>query len=232
MDILRSIIWDIALIPVVPAAEPAAFDWNVRKPGVAFLHRTPRPTSGDWRGHDYWRRATEDLLAAYHSICSYSGSWTKRNVGGKSTPQDSSVDHFIPKSLLPAQAYEWANFRLSRMRLNIRKDSYTDVLDPFTLPARWFILDFTSFLIFPDHNLSDTQKKRVQKTIERLGLNTDDDYVQERIEVVRGYCLGRLTMATLDDFWPFIASEMRAQNFDAVFLPSMEAYFRARASYP
>ena len=173
------------MIPVAPALEPIDFNNKVRQPGAAFLHTTPHPSAAAWRRHDYWRRAIDDLRLAYHNICSYSGSWTKTNVGGTSTLQDSSVDHFIPKSSTPAQAYKWANFRLSRARLNNRKDNNNDVLDPFTLPGRWFTLDFRSFLISPNHALSGSEKRRVQKTIDRLGLNTDNDYVQERVEVVR-----------------------------------------------
>ena len=232
MDILRSILWDIALIPVAQAVEPADFNNKVRQPGAAFLRTTPHPSGDAWQGHDYWRKAIADLRVAYHNICSYSGSWTKTNVGGTSTLQDSSVDHFIPKSSNPAQAYEWANFRLSRTRLNNRKDNSNDVLDPFTLPGRWFTLNFRSFLIFPNRALADSERRRVRKTVDRLGLNTDNDYIQERIEVVREYCLGNCTLAMLDAFWPFIANEMKAQDFDTVFLPLMQSVFGASIEYP
>ena len=229
MDILRSILWDIAVIPVLPAVEPTDFNVRVRQPGRAFLRTTPHPTSGDWRNNEYWRRAIDDLLDAYEYICSYSGSWTKANLGGVSTPQDSSVDHFIPKSTTPALAYEWSNFRLSRARLNNRKGKHSDVLDPFTLPNGWFTLDFRSFLIIPNGALSIDEKRKVRMTIDRLKLNSDNDYVQERVAVVQEYSLGNSTIATLERFWPFIAREMRIQNFDAVYLPLMQAIFQARA---
>ena len=232
MDIFRSVLWDIALIPVTPAVEPADFEKRVRRPGAAFLSKNTHPSSNDWRGHDYWRRAIPDLLGAYHSICSYSGSWTKANQSQNSTIQDSSVDHFIPKSSSPSQAYEWSNFRLSRKRLNNRKGNHVDVLDPFTLSERWFTLDFRSFLMFPNHHLTSGDRARVQRTIDRLELNTDNDYVQERVNVVREYCLGNSTMATIDCFWPFIASEMRAQDFDTLLLPSMRTFFRTSLGHP
>lgn len=231
MDFLRPIIWAISLIPVSLAVEPVDFHTKVRRPGAAFLRTAPKPNANAWRSHDYWRKAIGDLLVAYKNICSYSGSWTTANVSGVSTLQDSSVDHYIPKSTAPAQAYEWANFRLSRVRLNNRKGNHSDVLDPFTLPDRWFILDFTSFLILPNHALSDSKKMKVQKTIDRLGLNTDNDYVQERVDVIREYCLKGSTLAQLANFWPFIASEMKAQHFDTVFLPSMQAFFRTYAKH-
>ena len=110
--------------------------------------------------------------------------------------------------------------------------NHTDVLDPFTLPDRWFTLDFTSFLVFPNSAMSGSKRKRVQETIDRLELNADNDYVQERVNVVREYCLGKSTLATLDDFWPFIAREMKAQDFDTVFLPSMQTVFQAYARHP
>ena len=168
-----------------------------------------------------------DLMVAYHKVCAYSGSWTKSSISGVTTLEDSSVDHFVPRSLAPYLAYEWANFRLSRARLNNKKGNHTDVLDPFTLPGRWFTLNFTTFLVSPNTALPKRARMRVQETIDRLELNADDDYVQERANVVREYCLGGWTLATLDRFWPFIAREMREQDFDTLFLPSMRALFRA-----
>ena len=229
MDIFCTILRSIDLIPVAPAVEPADFDMKVRQPGADFLSRTPNPSSSAWRGRDYWRRAIRDLQVAYRNICSYSGSWTKPNSPGASTIQDSSVDHFIPKSTTPTQAYEWANFRLSRIGLNNREGNHVDVLDPFTLPNRWFTLDFRTFLIMPNHSLRNSNRRKVQKTIDRLRLNADNDYVQERVDVVREYCLGKLPLATLDKYWPFIAREMREQDFDAILLPMMQSSFRARA---
>ena len=114
------------------------------------------------------------------------------------------------------------------MRLNNRKSNHNDVIDPFTLPNRWFTLDFRSFLVRPNGALSGSKKRKVQRTLDRLKLNTDNDYVQERINVVREYCLGNYTLDIIEEFWPFIAREMRAQNFDAVLLPSLRTGFLAR----
>ena len=227
MDILRSILWDFALIPVTPEAEPDDFDQEVRQPGAVFLSNNPQPNSRSWGRNDYWRRAKCDLLTAYRNVCAYSGSWTNRKVVGVSTIEDSSVDHFVPKSQSPAQAYEWSNFRLSRARMNSYKGDFNDVLDPFLLPGRWFTLNFRTFLISPNGALPDGDKRRVQKTIERLRLNDDDDYVNERENVIREYCLGTYTLAMLEEIWPFIANEMKVQNFDSIFLPSMRPYFMA-----
>lgn len=224
MDILCRIIWGEALIPVTPMAEPADFDVTVRVPGTAFLMTMPTPSGSQWKRKDYWRRALGDLFGAYDGICAYCASWTNRATN-ISTPQDSSVDHFVPKSAAPAQAYEWDNFRLCRSRLNIRKDSCRDVLDPFTLTPGWFNLDFRTFFLVPNPTLPALDHTQVEATIDRLQLNVDNDYVNERIGAIREYCLGKATFAQLFNSYPFIAAEMRAQNFDTNFLPRMRDFF-------
>jgi len=207
-------------------AEPADFHRKVRVLGANFLRATPNPTRQQWNHKDYWRKALGDLFGAYDGICAYCASWTKR-AGTISTPQDSSVDHFIPKSAAPTQAYEWDNFRLCRSRLNMRKDSHRDVLDPFRLTPGWFNLDFRTFFLLPNPTLSPLDRKRVQTTIDRLQHNADNDYVNERIGAIREYCLGRATFAQLLNRYPFIAAEMRVQNFDTYFLPRMRKFFIA-----
>jgi hypothetical protein len=73
--------------------------------------------------------------------------------------------------------------------------------------------------------LTAQDRKRVEATIDRLQLNTDNDYVNERIGAIREYCLGRATHAQLLKRYPFIAVEMQTQNFDNNFLPRMRAFF-------
>lgn len=214
------------MIPITPVAEPVDFDRKVRLLGTQFLLTIPNPVGRQWNHKDYWRKALGDLISTYDGICAYCASWTKRGVT-ISTPQDSSVDHFVPKSVEPAQAYEWNNFRLCRSRLNTRKDNHQDVLDPFTLAPSWFKLDFHTFFLVPNPDLPNLDYKRVEATIDRLQLNADNDYVYERIGAIREYCLGNATIEQLFSMYPFIAAEMIVQNFDIDFLPSMRAYFVA-----
>ena len=213
------------MIPVTPAAEPDQFDTLVRQLGAKFLSKTPAPVSRDWSKHNYWSDIHGDLLSAYGYICSYSGCWTKARVPGDSTICDSSVDHFKPKSKYPHLAYEWTNYRLARARINNSKGTHEDVLDPFELPNGWFILDFSSFLIRPNHALSQPDKTRVQTTIDRLRLNYDDSYVEERVAVIGSYCRGESSAHLLTQRWPFIAREMTVQDFDSNFLPIMRPFF-------
>ena len=195
-------------------------------PGQRFLRANPQPSGQLWKGKDYWRRALSDLIAAYRGICAYSASWTKR-ASEKSTPQDSSIDHFIPRSAGPGGAYEWSNFRLSRSRINSLKGDHQDVIDPFSLAAGWFQLDFRTFRLVPNPSLPQGDRVRVLNTIARLGLNSDQDYVKERVRAIRAYCVGAATLEQLRRRYPFIAQEMDSQNFDAIYLARMKAHFSA-----
>ena len=211
------------MIPVTPAPEPPGFNAQVRVPGNLFLAPHPQPTSNQWRHHDYWRSALTDLHTAYRGICSYCSSSTPRSPSG--AQEGSSVDHFVPKSVVPSQAYEWGNFRLSRPSLNNYKDDNQDVLDPFTLQPGWFHLNFTTFLIQPNPAILLADRARVSATISRLRLNADSRYVNERLQIVRAYCLGSATFDQLLRTYPFIASEMTRQDFDTTLRRTMAARF-------
>jgi uncharacterized protein (TIGR02646 family) len=213
------------LIRIVATHEPIDFEARVRSPGNAFLATIPNPIGRQWEGHEYWRNIHGDLFLAYKGICAYCASWTMLPDSSR-RPIESSVDHFIPKSAQPTQAYEWNNFRLSRRRLNQRKGNHQDVIDPFLLAPRWFKINFSTFLINPHEELSVEDRLLVEKTIERLELNADNDYVQERISVIREYCLSNITIEQIQTKYPFIALEMEIQNFDEVYLPHMREYFR------
>ena len=145
--------------------------------------------------------------------------------GQRSGPEDGTVDHFIPKSYDPEQAYEWSNYRLSRRRMNERKGNHDDVLDPFSLAVGWFKIDFRTFQLLPNSTLSEIERSRIIAAIERLGLNSDNDYVNERIGAIREYCLGYATITQLERKYPFLADEMIDQGFDRYYLPQMRAYF-------
>ena len=227
MDLLRGVLRGDTLIPIVPASEPGDFDRKVRKPGQAFLRTTPHPIGSEWDDNNYWSRSIADLQTSYNSICAYCGSWTNSS-GNHHAPSYRSVDHFVPKSVSPTQAYDWDNFRLCRTRLNIRKGNHQDVLDPFTLAPGWFHLSFLTFLVAPDSTLSLKEKNSVLATIDRLQLNIDQDYVNERVGAIREYCLGIATKPQLGKHFPFITTEMDRQDFDINFLPRLRPFFTAQ----
>jgi hypothetical protein len=214
------------MIPVSLPSPPAHYQSRVREPGLLFLAATPNPTSDEWGQHRYWQRIHGYLYNRHKGICVYCASWTPhpRRRGVDHT----SIDHFVPKSKDPALAYEWSNFRMVRAKLNNRKDSFEDVLDPCTLQPGWFRLNFTTFLLEADAALPARERMQVAATIQRLLLNGDPAYVNERARVVYRYAAGNMSFFDVEKFYPFIASEMLSTNFDLVFKPSIVAVLAKR----
>lgn len=198
---------------------------DVKKPGEAFLRRTPNPTQDDWRRNNYWRKIHDYLYGAHNGICLYCASWTPRNQQ-EGHFERTTIDHYIPKSIDKTKAYEWDNFRLCRSRLNNRKENFTDILDPCSILNEWFILEFTTFLIKPSVGLEEPIKIRVKQTIERLELNDDTDYVNERIAIIGDYSIGKASFGFVRQRYPFIAYQMEAQNFDKQFKDKIASHFQ------
>jgi len=134
------------MIPIKPQPEPPSFEQSVRIPGKRFLAQVPHPVSEQWKGKEYWRQVLPDMRQAYEGICAYCAFWIPHSTGNH------SIDHFIPKSQNPNLAYEWDNFRYVSARFNSRKGNRT-ILDPFTLPLNWFVIDFKSFFVSPNSGL-------------------------------------------------------------------------------
>jgi hypothetical protein len=206
------------VIRVAVPQPPAHYVGRVKNRGAAFLATNPAPTNAEWRKHRYWSEVHKDLHKSLGGICSYCATFTPRRPTSSGVDH-TSIDHFVPKIANPALAYEWTNFRLCRARLNNRKDHYRDVVDPYAVVNGHFRLDFTTFLIFPDAALGMQQRAAVSQSLARLGLNTDDAYVNERARAVYSYVERRLTVAQIATFYPFIALELKVQDFDNVFLP-------------
>jgi hypothetical protein len=214
------------MIPVDLPAPPAHYQTRVRQPGLAFLAVTPNPTSDEWNQHRYWQHIHEDLYNWHKGVCVYCASWTPRprHRGVDHT----SIDHFVPKSRNRLLAYEWSNFRLVRSKLNNRKDNFEDVLDPCALQLGWFRLNFTTFNLEPDAALPANARRQVAATIQRLLLNRDLGYVNERARVIYKYAAGKMTFADVQKLYPFIASEMTAKNFDVIVRPSVQSVLAKR----
>jgi len=193
------------VIPVALQPEPANFNAKVRLPGRQFLRRTPHPTRKQWSKNNYWNKSIQDLGAAYGDICAYCAEWIPPITGA------CSVDHFVPKSSRPPLAYEWSNFRFAASRYNNLKGDFTDVLDPFSLSADWFILDFTSLQEKPNDILGAAEKLSVQKTLDRLQLN-DQRAIDSRERWIDAYANGEITFDFLRRTAPFIAYELERQG--------------------
>jgi hypothetical protein len=192
-----------ALIPVAMKPEPPDFATKVRARGAAFLRHTPCPKEKQFRKNSYWKECLPQLYAAYSGICAYSAFWL---------PMERSLDHFIPKSSRPDLAYEWSNYRLASPRVNGHKANNTDVLDPFSIPQGWFVLNFANFWVEPSGGLEARVDAKVRRTIEVLKLNIDDVLVSLRFKVVQSYAKGHSSFDYLAEYYPFIAQELSRQN--------------------
>lgn len=189
------------MIPVSPQPEPLDFDAKVRQRGRRFLaaHRTP--TSQDFKNHRYWKDAVDDLYRAYQGVCAYTGIHISRR-GSK------SVDHFKPKSLYPDLAYEWRNYRLALQKINEYKGDIDGIVDPFSVPLAWFILDFPSCLVKAGPGLAIQETTMVSRTITALHLNDDDNLVKYRFEFMLQLVEGKVTLRDVQDYFPFLAAEI------------------------
>lgn len=206
------------MIHVDMPSPPPHYYMNVRTPGEMFLATNPHPTGKEWNGRQYWSKIHGALYSSLNGICSYCATYTPRRYSAASVDH-TSIDHFVLKAKNPSLAYEWENFRLCRSKLNNRKGEHDDVLDPYALANGWFRLSFTTFLLYPEPSLPESEQQKVTDTIARLELNQDDKLVQERLRAVYAYADGKLPLGRLKQFYPFIAIEMAAQNFDVTHLP-------------
>lgn len=189
------------------AAQPEypAFDSEVRQPGAAFLVTCPSPNSSQFKKKNFWSRAAGNLHAAYSGICAYTAMYL---------PEQGSVDHYLPKALHPHLAYEWSNFRLASGRVNSSKGNSTSILDPFEIENDWFVMDIPDCLIRANPNLEKQLRVKVSGTINSLRLNQDDNYVQERCNILIDYANGDISLDFLQRRYPFLAKEVNRQNLD------------------
>jgi hypothetical protein len=209
------------MIRVVPATEPSTFSNSVRNPGLRaiaeMVGETPDRPMGkrfqklaDQRElipfdkfPSYWTEALDDLMTAYSQICAYSCFKIHVVTGGR------SVDHMIAKSKAWNHVYEWTNYRLACSRLNARKNSFDDVLDPFEIHDGWFQLELVGFQVVPNKKLDDPMRTSVQNTIKRLGLN---EFCRARAHDAEYYWGGDVTLRVLTEESPFVTKELRRQG--------------------
>lgn len=191
------------MIPVELKAEPATFNTSVRQPGRAYLKTNPAPKSKEFQKNALWKKSAQDLHAAYSGICAYTCFYLA---------PFGSTDHFLPKSSHPNEAYEWNNYRLCSHRVNGYKGDSTDVIDPFVVQPGWFILDVPSCLVKPGAGLSNVVTTQIQATIDRLRLNDDDYFVQERCDLMVDFASGAVSLVHLRKRYPFLAAEITRQG--------------------
>ena len=214
------------MIPVAPAPEPADFDRKVRQPGLSAIDEMvgrkprlkrpgPRREKIAAREADipadkfppFWREALEDMLERYERRCAYLAMHLHHATGNP------TVDHFVPKSSAWDQVYEWANYRLCAGVINSNKGELVSVVAPFKVKQGWFALSLDTCRIGQGPRAPQSQSTRIAATLPILNLRP---CVKAREEYLRRYELGPghrgIDLAYLEDFAPFIASELRRQG--------------------
>lgn len=193
------------MIRVAVQPEYPNFNTQVRAPGAAFLATCPAPTSDQFKKRNFWSRAARELHAAYSGICAYTAMYL---------PEQGSVDHFLPKASHPQLAYEWSNFRLASGRVNSSKGSGLDILDPFEVQDDWFYMDIPACLLRPNPSLGKPLRNQIANTINSLRLNQDDNYVQERCNILIDYARADVSIDFLERRYPFLAKEVIRLGLD------------------
>lgn len=197
------------MLHVTPQPEPEDFDAKVRQKGLAHLKdkgiALNNPLPEKTKINAYWKDCLEDLFDSYSSTCAYLAVYIERVTA------IGSVDHFAPKSLLPAQAYEWSNYRLVCSRMNSRKREFEDVLDPFFIEDGCFHLELITGRIFPDPDLDSELQEKVNDTITRLKL--DDPMCRNlRVALFNDFIAEEFTANHLRKRSPFVWYEANRQG--------------------
>lgn len=219
-----------------PREAPAEFEAEVRRPGLRCLYEKVglQPPAGfertngrpcarvtrdgapltqidELRGDDladHWSAALPMLTEVYGPTCMYSCFLLRRGV------DDGSVDHFIPKSIAPARAYDWDNLRLALPRFNRAKGARVDLLDPFTLRAGTFALDLVFGQVKVGQGCDPALAPAARVTIAALQLNGRDTCAR-RVELVDAYLEGAIPLHHLRRENPFVAAEIERQGLPA-----------------
>ena len=199
------------MIPVDLQDEPANFDERVRQPGLAWLAEhgmsLDQAPSDPSKLPNYWTRTNEQLWEAYSGVCAYLSIYFEWVTGAAST------DHFIAKSSLAGEAYEWNNFRLSCLAPNRSKNKYDDVIDPVGMAKHTFVINFSSGEISPNPALSAEQKALARKTITRLKLDSHQND-KMRAEHFTSYIQGDFSLDYLSRKSPFVYTEIMRQGLN------------------
>ena len=123
---------------------------------------------------------------------------------------DGHVEHFVSWSECrqedPALAYEWSNYRYILPRLNSRKRSLRDLLDPYEVGPGWFRVELPSMLLSCTDEIPENMRARARRTIDELGLVGDVDQRIRKLRAgwLRRYRLNQLSLPGLKVLAPLV----------------------------
>ena len=187
------------MIPIIGKPEPNTFYDKVRRPATDWLATHPNNLK------PYWRKILPELHLAYDGICAYYAIYLEFDSGAK------TCDHFKPKQKYPELAYDWQNYRLACTQANSRKHTYEDILDPFTLAADTFFIDFSDGSVFANPVLDNKTLSNVKNTIHRLNL-CSPSLCEMRLAAYEDYLKGDVTQSYLQRKSPFVWYEAKRQG--------------------
>jgi len=112
------------------------------------------------------------LLNDTASHCSYCDSFPLLK-------SSKTIDHFLPKSEYPGQAYDWTNLYLSCRECQANKDVHVSeyLLRPDDENydfSDFFIIDFTEFKLLANPMSTNETQLKAQTTINILNLNSSE----------------------------------------------------------
>ena len=199
------------MIRVARQSPPRSFAKKVRSPGNAWLAQKglnlAKPLPKGAKPPPYWRACLSDLHKRYQGVCAYLAVYVEVAAGGV------SVDHFVAKSALAGQTYDWNNYRLACSTMNARKRAFDDVLDPFTLPLHVgvFHLELLSGRIFVNPLVPQPLKNQANETITRLKL---DNGVNRKMRArhFADYAGKHISKTVLQRDSPFVYAEVVRQG--------------------
>jgi hypothetical protein len=182
--------------------EPADFDAKVRKPGTQWL-RSRRQDKG--RLPSLWSQVLPELRAGFRDLCAYTATW-------QASP--GTVDHYVPTSRDPKQAFEWDNYRYAAQWINATKKDLGPeaVLDPYEVEDDWFELLLPSCQLVVTDACPPEVRGTAQTMLDRLKLGHGEKVIRYRLEWLRMYREGDLKFRALEEKAPLIARAIRKEK--------------------
>ena len=201
------------MIPVKLKSEHPDFEKKVRRSGQKWLFTKLYPIQKlniaappKTKFPSHWTKILPEFHGAYGGICSYLGTYISLATGA------ASMDHFAPKSKIAGLAYEWDNFRLACLLMNSRKNNFTGLLDPFSMPEKVFHLVLTTGKLEINSAVLGTSiEKEALETISRLKLDSKINR-DDRATLFTEYKTGDRSSRLMQLYHPFVWSEILRQG--------------------
>ena len=85
------------------------------------------------------------------------------------------------------------------------------LIDPFEVGENWFFLNYIDGSVYPNPELPQQLRDRIDDTIDRLHLK-DGAANEERLEAIADYRTKQISRELFERNYPFLFQELRRQN--------------------